>query len=312
MAEGLDPNSDEVYGGGHSGRVVYTFEAGVGGNGGGGSGGSSFSCPGGPDGYPCSAGHVSQNLSQQVADNAERRAGDARDLAQSSPPFDNYKWRAYVCGPMRGKPDFNYPVFNQVSEELEKLGISVRNPASNFGGDSSRDYSEYMRLDIGMVLDSNVLVLLPGWENSDGAKLEISLAKALKLDFWEARKDISTGTPEGWVFFPIDEPVPPTAAGETPRAASLKRSLKYITADRNNSYGPPTQDFERTAKLWTDVGFTFNGQPIKGHQIAMAMMLLKISRLTWQPTKMDSWDDTSGYSACGWENVVAENPDLDL
>jgi hypothetical protein len=34
--------------------------------------------------------------------------------------------------------------------------------------------------------------------------------------------------------------------------------------------------------------------------------LLKQSRLAHQPEKADSWDDTSGYSACGHECVVEE------
>lgn len=39
----------------------------------------------------------------------------------------------------------------------------------------------------------------------------------------------------------------------------------------------------------------------------MAMMALKLSRLTWSPERQDSWMDVAGYSACGWECVEGEN-----
>jgi Domain of unknown function (DUF6378) len=87
----------------------------------------------------------------------------------------------------------------------------------------------------------------------------------------------------------------------TARQTILDTAKTCVLGDRNNTYGPPTQDFARTAALWTDLGFTFNGEPVKAHHVAMAMMALKLSRLVWSPQHIDSWIDAAGYSACGFE-----------
>ena len=94
----------------------------------------------------------------------------------------------------------------------------------------------------------------------------------------------------------------------TERGDVLAEAKALIEGERNNHYGPPSQDFARTAALWTVV---FK-RPFTAHEVAMAMMLLKISRLTWQPEKRDSWVDVAGYAGCGWETVAADEPDDDL
>jgi hypothetical protein len=93
----------------------------------------------------------------------------------------------------------------------------------------------------------------------------------------------------------------------SPRAELLDEAKGLITGDRNNSYGPPTQDFQRTADLWTALGFTFNEGPIEPHHIAMAMILLKMSRATWSPHHRDNWADSAGYSATGFEAWLLSN-----
>jgi hypothetical protein len=97
-----------------------------------------------------------------------------------------------------------------------------------------------------------------------------------------------------------------------PREELLREAITLTTGDRNNQYGPPTQDFKRTAALLTAFGFRFvpyegaEPRPIKSHQIAIVAELLKISRKAWMPHKRDSWADTAGYAGCGWECVVEE------
>ena len=95
---------------------------------------------------------------------------------------------------------------------------------------------------------------------------------------------------------------------QSPRAALLNEAKSLITGDRNNQYGPPTQDFTRTAEFWTTyLGDKLApGEKIEAHDMAIMMTLLKVSRIAWEPTKQDSWADASGYVACGWECVVDE------
>jgi hypothetical protein len=37
--------------------------------------------------------------------------------------------KVYICGPMRGKPKFNYPAFYEAAELVRKAGHTVFNPA---------------------------------------------------------------------------------------------------------------------------------------------------------------------------------------
>lgn len=83
------------------------------------------------------------------------------------------------------------------------------------------------------------------------------------------------------------------------RTRMLHEAEKLVNGDRNNQYGPPEQDFERTAILWTTY---MNGRRIfEAHDVAVMMALLKISRLSWKPNHPDSWIDLAGYAACGYD-----------
>jgi hypothetical protein len=86
------------------------------------------------------------------------------------------------------------------------------------------------------------------------------------------------------------------------RQQMLREAETLVNGDRNNAYGPPDQDFQRTADLWT---IYLNGRRIiEAHDVAIMMSLLKISRLSWDPTKRDSWVDLAGYAACGYDIIT--------
>ena len=94
----------------------------------------------------------------------------------------------------------------------------------------------------------------------------------------------------------------------TPRQLLLEGAISAVTQQRNNEYGPPTQDFARTAALATELGFRFEdgsgNYALEPHHVAMFMILLKLSRITWSSEKVDNWLDIAGYAACGHECVV--------
>lgn len=100
----------------------------------------------------------------------------------------------YIAGPMSGIKDWNFPAFFKAEAELEALGYKVINPAHNDGatvqdalesaGPVDRPnnlWSYYMRRDLPHVMEADMLCLLPGWQNSKGASLEVHVAKALGL-----------------------------------------------------------------------------------------------------------------------------------
>lgn len=95
--------------------------------------------------------------------------------------------RAYISGPMTGYPEWNYPTFNAAEDVLAAEGYEVINPARNFDGKSDHPGGRvaYMRLDVTHVLDAEVVFVLPGWEKSRGARLEILTAQELGLDVFD-------------------------------------------------------------------------------------------------------------------------------
>ena len=95
----------------------------------------------------------------------------------------------YISGPMTGLPDFNYPSFNACADALRSEGWKVINPANHFGGRTGLPRHKYLAVDtLALVWHCNGIVLLDGWQNSEGSKLELQIAFDLgyQLYFWTA------------------------------------------------------------------------------------------------------------------------------
>lgn len=65
------------------------------------------------------------------------------------------------------------------------------------------------------------------------------------------------------------------------------------TGERMVDYGHPSISFERIATLWS----AYLGASIQKRDVAVMMMLLKISRLATS-TRKDTLDDIEGYVSC--------------
>lgn len=87
----------------------------------------------------------------------------------------------YIAGPMTGLPDFNFPAFDAVAAELRARGTEVVNPADNGAEGTDKPWTHYMRLGLLGLLECDAIVLLPGWENSRGARLERHVAEQLGM-----------------------------------------------------------------------------------------------------------------------------------
>lgn len=98
---------------------------------------------------------------------------------------------------------------------------------------------------------------------------------------------------------------PPDALDLQTRASILEEAIRITTGDRNNSYGPPTQDFDRAADILTALlGHKLTaGARITSYDIAAIQIAVKLSRLQWSPDKRDHWVDIAGYAGCGAECV---------
>ncbi len=108
------------------------------------------------------------------------------------------KVRAYLAGPMRGIPNFNFPAFAAGAALLRARGYEVFSPAERdenrhnprmfegtgditkiegVGGFSLREVLGADLEWIGKFAD--YVVVLPGWELSKGARAEVALARAI-------------------------------------------------------------------------------------------------------------------------------------
>lgn len=88
--------------------------------------------------------------------------------------------RLYLAGPMTGFEDFNFPAFNTMAAELRTRGYAVENPAEH-GVVDGADWADYMAYDLTRLGLCGQVAVLPGWENSKGARLEVHIARELGM-----------------------------------------------------------------------------------------------------------------------------------
>lgn len=114
------------------------------------------------------------------------------------------------------------------------------------------------------------------------------------------------GGPGGWTAEELAEDVE-----LLPRASALREAEKLTCGDRNNDYGPPTQDFQRTADLLNALGYRRIDAAdtildILPSDVALIVAQVKVSRLMHSRGKRDSWVDLAGYAGCGYECAQEE------
>lgn len=108
--------------------------------------------------------------------------------------------RIYIAGPMTGKPDWNYPAFFEAEEWLGSIGIEAINPAKADGDTlaealgqagavdaPTKPWTEYLRQALVQVAGADGMLLLPGWQESKGARLEVHVAKQLGMPLYIER-----------------------------------------------------------------------------------------------------------------------------
>ena len=111
----------------------------------------------------------------------------------------------YIAGPMTGMPQCNIPLFAEVTRELRSRGLNIVNPvetdqpefvkAALKSQDGNMNYllkqvnetwGEVLGRDVRLIIDDiNGIVLLPGWMNSKGARLEAFVGTVCNHTFYE-------------------------------------------------------------------------------------------------------------------------------
>lgn len=200
------------------------------------------------------------------------------------------KSRLYLAGPMRGYKEYNFPAFHAAAARLRELGYEVWSPAERDeqedGFDPKTDEAQpieyYMRHDLPPVIASDAIAVLPGWQQSVGARNEVQVARMCGLPVLDAD-----------TLEPIAETI-------------MQEAQRLVYGERGATYSHPADDFGRTAALWNArfAHMLMAGEQFVPEDIAAAMRLVKESRLVASPRHRDSLVDIAGYA--GTQELVWE------
>jgi hypothetical protein len=93
--------------------------------------------------------------------------------------------RIYISGAMSGMPDHNFPLFNACAAKLRRLMFEVVNPV-DINPDIGTPWQECLKADLHALLGCDTIMMLPGWEGSSGAHLEMHVAHrvGIKIITW--------------------------------------------------------------------------------------------------------------------------------
>jgi hypothetical protein len=91
----------------------------------------------------------------------------------------------YISGPMRGMPFDNYPAFRECARWLRDAGLSYVDPSEHFEGKRGLPRFKYLAADVErLITECHVIVLLCGWQRSEGAQLEAQIGLNRGYDFY--------------------------------------------------------------------------------------------------------------------------------
>lgn len=101
--------------------------------------------------------------------------------------------KVYISGPITGIAFGNRFAFMCARYALELCGYEVVDP-SEVQLDDEASWADYMRADLKLLLDCDFILMLDGWEDSKGARIERELAENLgieEIDVDQERERIS-------------------------------------------------------------------------------------------------------------------------
>lgn len=115
--------------------------------------------------------------------------------------------RYYIAGPMTNIPQFNYPAFDRAAQHLRAAGYEVVSPAEmddpatraaalasvdgrpGSGSVNGETWGDFLARDVKLIADTvDGIIVLPGWEKSKGARLEVfvGLLTGKRFGFYSA------------------------------------------------------------------------------------------------------------------------------
>jgi hypothetical protein len=83
--------------------------------------------------------------------------------------------KVYIAGPVTGTDDYKIR-FSEAEAQIRELGLEPVNPVAP-GLVEGASYKYYIDRGLKMLMESDVVLMLPGWTQSDGARLEEMYAR---------------------------------------------------------------------------------------------------------------------------------------
>ena len=90
--------------------------------------------------------------------------------------MDNGKITVYISGPITGVPDYEKK-FEKVATWLNIFGVEAVSPVTK----NILGYKTYIDRALTLLRDCDMICMMPGWERSEGAKLEHHYANVVGL-----------------------------------------------------------------------------------------------------------------------------------
>lgn len=114
--------------------------------------------------------------------------------------------------------------------------------------------------------------------------------------------------PEGWQYRDFGGHHGESRAEEGPgfgyffketdmKKEELLDTAKDVTTQRQLAYGPPEQNLQNIATMWSAI----LDQNITALTVARMMIAVKVARMNGQEDHLDSWVDVAGYAAIAAE-----------
>lgn len=216
--------------------------------------------------------------------------------------------RVYISGPMRGLPEFNYPAFHRLAAILRGRGFAAFNPAEQFAGATDLEWQTYMRHDLSALLECDAVCVLPGWENSTGALVEVAVARAIGLPIFDAE---SGSDVEGLMFDAHNGVLDVLAGGARADTAArqdaddipeidvapegitniLLEANRMVNGQRQSAYGHPIDHHGAVAQMWS----ALKGVRFDASEVSLFWIADKLVR-EMNHNKLDNSLDIAGYA----------------
>jgi hypothetical protein len=190
------------------------------------------------------------------------------------------KTLVYISGPYRGRVKHNIARARKIAIELWEAGYAVICPHLNtahFEKDAKVDILDYLAADCRMIEGCDAVLMIPGWERSEGAAVEWGHAHKVNVPVY---------------YYPML----PIKVEEIKAESVLQEADRLTEGDRNRDYGHPLDDFTRQAEYYTVTlrDLLRPGVSIPWSRIPLLMNCTKMAREINLP-KRDNRVDGPGY-----------------